>query len=121
MTELDAFIDLAVRRLLQVVEEETRRLEAKAATELQEFNLRKSQGLYELSRALHRLAGRPLSPSTLEGMRSLRIALRDNHAALHIHLQAVREIADVVATAIREAESDGTYGPPFKRIGANTC
>jgi hypothetical protein len=41
----------------------------------------------------------------------LRAKLDVNRAVLETHLAAVREVATVLADAIRDAESDGTYSP----------
>jgi hypothetical protein len=41
----------------------------------------------------------------------LRAKLDANRAVLKLHLEAVREIANIMSDAIRDAESDGTYSP----------
>ncbi|MCL4766653.1 MAG: hypothetical protein KJZ80_10505 [Hyphomicrobiaceae bacterium] len=117
--EMQRFIGRVVRRLEEIVEEETATLRKGAAADLRPFNARKGQGLLDLSRALRQLDGRELDPGTIEGLRALRSALEANRAVLSVHLQAVREIAGVVTEAIREAESDGTYAPPFERKGSS--
>lgn len=119
-TDVESFIDRIAQHLESVVQEETNLLKNNAVADLQDFNLRKSQGLYDLSRAVHRLDGRNFDPATLERLRSLRHTLENNQAALSVHLQAVHEIATVISDAIREAESDGTYAPPFKRAGGSS-
>ena len=117
MTDMDSFMDRIIERLQQVVEEETALLRANSVVDLTDFNTRKSQGLYDLSRAMHRLGEQRPGPETLARMHSLRGALEANQAALSAHLHAVREIATIVSDAIQEFESDGTYAPPFKRAG----
>ena len=42
-------------------------------------------------------------------MAGVRTKLEVNRAVLKMHLEAVREIADTLSDAIRNAESDGTY------------
>jgi hypothetical protein len=42
-------------------------------------------------------------------MASVRGKLEVNRALLKMHLEAVREIAETMSDAIRNAESDGTY------------
>ncbi len=116
---MENYIDGIVQRLEAVVQEETALLKKNAAVDLQEFNMRKSQGLYDLSRAMHRIAGQSLAPTLAERLRPLRSALEANEAALSAHLQAAREISAVISQSIREAESDGTYAPPFKRFGGS--
>ncbi len=113
---METFIDRIIQRLESVLDEETRLLRANTVFDLQEFNRRKSQGLYDLSRAMHRLDGE-LDPATSAKLLSLRRTLEANQAALSLHLEAVREIAAVISDAMREAESDGTYAPPVTRSG----
>lgn len=115
--EIATFIDRIAKRLEQVVGEETALLKSKTVVDLRDFNTRKSQGLYDLSRAMYRLGGQNPGPELLASLRSLHSALEANKAALSAHLLAVREIAAVISDAIREAESDGTYAPPFNQAG----
>ncbi len=114
---MEGFIERVIRRLEAVVAEETAALRRNASADLAAFNARKGQGLLDLGRALSLIGGRGLEPGTRDRLRSLHAALEANRAMLSLHLQAVREIAQVVTEAIREAESDGTYAPPFERKG----
>ena len=115
-TDVETFISRIIQRLEAVITEETELLKENGVADLQDFNTRKSQALYDLSRAIHRLDGQSLDPSTLGTLHSLRLTLASNQAALSVHLQAVREIAAVISDAIRDSESDGTYAPPFGRV-----
>ena len=59
-------------------------------------------------------AGQSLGPR----LRSLQAKLRENSDVLRMHLEAVQEISSVMARAIRDGESDGTYSaahPLFRR------
>lgn len=114
MADVSSFMDSIIARLQQVVEEETALLKSNSLVDLTDFNTRKSQALYDLSRAMHRFDRQASSPETLAKLRSLRGALEANQAALSVHVLAVREIATIVSEAIQEIESDGTYAPPFK-------
>src|SRR5262249_44758112 len=107
----------ALGRLEDVISEETRALEARHSLDLQDFNLRKSRSLLELTRIV-----RALPPSLLDdGLRvridRLRNGLNRNKELLRIHLSAAQEIAEVLASAITDAESDGTYGRAVKPVG----
>ena len=114
MSDVEIFIDRIIEHLERVVREETEVLDDNQIADLREYNMRKSQGLYSLNRAL-RAPNQSLAPATLEKLQSLRATLQANEVALSRHLQAVREVATLISEAIRELESDGTYDVPPKR------
>jgi hypothetical protein len=108
---LEAFVN-AVERLEGVLDQETQMLDQNRAIALHDFNHRKSHGLLELSRAM--TACRALDSSAFEfesriPLARLRVKLESNLASLQTHLTAVCEIAAVIARAIQDHESDGTY------------
>lgn len=106
-------VDRAIEYLGAIVDQETDALRTRAAIDLAEFNTRKNQGLLELNRALRALdAGS--SASIAVRLASLRAKLEVNRALLQTHLEAVREVASVVAQSIRDSESDGTYSPSIR-------
>jgi hypothetical protein len=111
-------VDRAVARLEEVVDQETTALRARTAIDLKDFNNKKSQGLLELNRALRQLDGTPRDKAVLARLASLRAKLDTNRAILEVHLEAVREVATVMADAIRDAESDGTYSPSIRAGGS---
>ena len=91
------------------VEEETAALKARRHVDLDAFSNRKSQGLMELNRVLRLLGPAAKHEAVAERLSGLREKLELNQAVLKMHLDAVREVSQIVANAIREAESDGTY------------
>ncbi len=107
----------AVVRLEQVVEQETAALAERRSVELSDFSHRKSHGLLELTRALRHVDVRSLEPKTVERVRALRGKLDRNRAALAMHLKAAQEVSGLVTAAIREVDSDGTYGVSGKPRG----
>ena len=106
-------VESAVARLEEAVEQETASLQAQAGIDLRVFHDRKSQGLLELTRAMRHIEGSSPAPSLLNRLASLRSKLEANSAVLRLHLEAVREVFAVMADAMREAESDGTYARPL--------
>ncbi len=104
---LDAFIK-TVKRLEQVVEGETAALQQNKAVDLSEFNHKKRHGLLELSRTMRVLDSETLERAEPE-LRRLRGKVEKNLSILEIHIKAVHEVAAIIATAIQEYESDGTY------------
>lgn len=100
-----------VDRVEAVLEAETRALGQQAAIDLTEIGNRKRQGLLDMTRMLGAAAATGGVPEIRERLARFSVALRRNQAALGTQLRAVREIADIVAQAIRDAEWDGTYSP----------
>ena len=105
-----------IERLEDVVIQETAALKSRAAADLREFNNRKSQGLLELSRSLRYFQGATPSNAVLARLAGLREKLDANKAVLKLHLEAVREVSTIMADAIRDAESDGTYSPSVRGV-----
>jgi hypothetical protein len=108
-----------IERLEAVVDQETAALKDRTATDLREFNNRKSQGLLELSRSLRHFQGATPSNAVLARLAGLRAKLDVNQAVLKLHLEAVREVSTIMADAIRDAESDGTYSPSVRGVLKN--
>lgn len=104
-----SLVESAIERLEETVEQETAALNMRAGVDLREFNDRKSQGLLELTRAMRHFEGAAPEPALVTRLARLRSKLDRNSVALRMHLDAVREISAVMADAMRDAESDGTY------------
>jgi len=98
-----------VDRLESVIDTETQILEEHRHARLAEFNHRKRQGFLELSRVMRLFEGSGESIVVLDRLATLRSKLERNSTILQIHLRAVQEVASIIARAIQEAESDGTY------------
>jgi hypothetical protein len=110
-------IETAVRRVIDVVDEETEALRGGTGADLRAFNERKSLGLIELNRALRLLDGAEPDRATRSLLETLNERLTLNRHVLTIQLEAVREVAGVISQSIREAESDGTYTLAFRSKG----
>ncbi|QOZ07656.1 flagellar biosynthesis protein FlgN [Bradyrhizobium sp. CCBAU 51765] len=99
----------AIRRLASIVEEETAALATGRKIDFDDFSARKSRSMLEfvrLMRARMHLGG---EIEITEEIRRLREKLERNRSILEMHYDAVREVASIIVTAIKEAESDGTY------------
>lgn len=108
---LQAFNNV-VGRLEKILDLETEMLQQHRPIVLHDFNHRKSHGLLELSRAMDSM--RSLDRSAFDfdakaALARLRVKLENNLAILQTHLNAVGEIAAIIARAIQDHESDGTY------------
>ena len=99
----------AVGRLLQLLDRETTALRKREPLDMDDLCDRKNQALLELSRIGQRIDGEAVGPELRAMLTELRRKLDENRSALELHLQAVGEVADILARTIRDAESDGTY------------
>jgi hypothetical protein len=102
----------AIERIEELLDEETGALKSYRAVDLLSFIRRKSHGLLELTRAARALRGYDVDPAIADRLRGLREMLSRNQAVLQLHFEAVREVAELLAKAARDAESDGTYSMP---------
>lgn len=109
-----AVVEKTIERLELLIDQETAALQSRTAVDLKDFNDRKSLGLLELTRAMRPIEGAPPDPVLHGRLLRLREKLEINRAALRTHLEAVREISTIVADAMRNAESDGTYTPSIR-------
>lgn len=102
-------IDRTMQRVEKLIDRETEALRSRTPIDLKESNNGKSQALLELSLATRSLDGALLDPDIVRRLRILRGKLETNQAILRRHLEAVREVANVVAETIQDADWDGTY------------
>ena len=117
VSEVVNAIEDAIERLVQTIDRENAALESREPVDLPDINRRKSHSLLELTRR-----ARALPPGSDVLLRDrldvLREKLVQNHAILGLHVAAVREISDLMANVLGEAESDGTYGMTQQRRSA---
>ncbi len=99
----------AVARLIQVLDRETTALKRREPVDMDELCDRKNQALLELSRIARRFDRDEIDPELRPMLGQLREKLDENRSVLTLHLQAVQEVAKILAEAIRDADSDGTY------------
>lgn len=105
----------AIERIEDLLDEETAALKTHRAIDLVSFIRRKGQGLLELTRAARAMTGFEVDPAVGDRLVGLKKKLESNQAVLQLHLEAVREVAELLAKAARDAESDGTYSMPGYR------
>ena len=103
------FILDAIERLTEAVESETRDLGGVGPVDYRTHSHRKSQGLFELSRLEPTLASVRGHPRMRNALTELLATLDANQRLLHAKLEAARTVAEVVARAISDGQSDGTY------------
>lgn len=100
---------VAIRRLVNVVEEETVALETGKKIDFDDFSGRKSRSMLEFVRLMRTRIHLGSEAEVTEEVQRLRQKLERNRKILEMHYDAVREVATIIVRAIREAESDGTY------------
>lgn len=98
-----------IRRIQEAVDEETDGIRANVDFDVAASNARKSRYLYDLNRASRGMAETLLRDEHREALAGLKRSLALNEQAILAHLNAVREVADIIRNAIRRAEADGTY------------
>jgi len=98
-----------IRRLESIVDEETIALETGKRIDFDEFSARKSLSMLEFVRLMRKRMHLRGETQITEEIRNLRQKLERNRIILEMHYDAVREVATIIGTAIKEAESDGTY------------
>lgn len=105
---LGAF-NAVVDRIEQVVVRETDALSRRAPVDVGATVRQKRQGLLELTRLMRAMPATGPQGEARARLARLATLLDRNQAVLDGHLRAVREVADIVAKVMRDAESDGTY------------
>lgn len=113
-----ATLEVTLQRLEEVLDQETSALRAGGSVDLQAFNGRKSQALLELTRMLRHAQGGAQDPHLVKRIGAIQSKLAINQAVLKMHLEAVREVSNTIADAIRAADSDGTYTPAISSVHA---
>jgi hypothetical protein len=98
-----------VERLTETVEAENRDIKLGGRVNYESYSQRKNQGLLELNRLIPVL-GRAASAGPLrEALADLHAKLEVNRRALRVQLKACAAVSEIIARAIRDGQSDGTY------------
>ena len=98
-----------VERLRQTAASETEDIAQGRPVPYEAYSARKNQGLLELNRLLPALSGATPSGALREALVDLTAALEANRRALGVQLKASAAVAEIIARAIRDGQSDGTY------------
>jgi hypothetical protein len=99
----------ALYRLEKALDQENEALAAFDPRNLSEYSRIKTQSLLELERSATVLSRSEAPPELQQLLTTLRQKLELNRWLLLLHLEAAREVTTVITSAMREAESDGTY------------
>ena len=104
-----------VERLIATVEAETRDLEQGRAAPYEAYSLRKNQGLLELNRLIPALDRATAGGALRNAVTDLHAKLEANRRALAVQLKACAAVSEIIARAIQDGQSDGTYTAPAWR------
>jgi len=109
------FVLAAIERLAEAIARETSDLALPGGVDYRAHAQRKSQGLMELNRLTPALATLRGHPTLRTALTMLLERLDANERLLHAKLRAARTVAEIVARAITEGQSDGTYSDQIWR------
>lgn len=104
-----------IARVEHIIDIETAALEQVQPINLVLSNHRKSHGLLELDRAMRALGCPSFDGEIVADLARLREKLKRNLAVLEMHLKAVRQVSALIARAIEDENSDGTYSTAIIR------
>jgi len=98
-----------VQRLIATIEAENRDLEQGRPAQFEAYSRGKNQALLELDRLLPAL-DRPIVAGPLrQALADLQVKLEVNRRALAVKLKACAAVSEIIARAINDSQSDGTY------------
>jgi len=98
-----------VERLIATVEAENRDLEHGRPAQFEAYSLRKNQGLLELNRLIPALDRAVAAGPLRQALADLQAKLEVNRRALAMKLKACAAVSEIIARAIQDGQSDGTY------------
>jgi hypothetical protein len=98
-----------VERLVATIDAENRDLEQGCRVKYEAYSLSKNQGLRELNRLVAALSGATAAGPLRDALAELHAKLEINRRALAVQLKACEAVAEIIARAIQDGQSDGTY------------
>ncbi|WP_102830536.1 flagellar protein FlgN [Bartonella bovis] len=111
----------AVKGLTEVVDYESNMLESHGIPDYEEVNLRKTRGLRDLNQSMKdvmRYMDQDVASKVESLLSDLQEKLLRNSELLQVHLEAVKELSQIMQTAVRAEETDGTYDPVLVNAGS---
>ncbi len=98
-----------VERLRTTIDAENRDLEQGRRAKYEAYSQSKNQGLLELSRLIPALGGATAAGPLRDALAELHAKLETNRRALTVQLKACEAVSQIIARAIQDGQSDGTY------------
>jgi hypothetical protein len=98
-----------VERLIATIDAENHDLEQGRRVKFEAYSLSKNQGLLELNRLVPALGGAIASGPLADALVELHAKLEINRRTLAVQLKACEAVSEIIARAIQDGQSDGTY------------
>jgi hypothetical protein len=98
-----------IERLCATIDAENRDLEQGRRAKYETYSLSKNQGLLELNRLVPALGGATTAGALRDALADLHAKLEINRRALAVQLKACHAVSEIIARAIQDGQSDGTY------------
>jgi hypothetical protein len=105
----DQRIHGVLSRLEAVIEAENEALGTDPDYDLRRSNAVKSRCLYDMTMLFKHIGPGQLGPMHKRRLDSVRLKLDINHLKVKAHMEAVREVTDMIKETVAESEADGTY------------
>ncbi|MAY62537.1 MAG: hypothetical protein CML29_10020 [Rhizobiales bacterium] len=96
-------------RLEAVLDEENSRLGTDRTFDISQTNALKSRCLYEMAVLMRDAGSRNLGEAAQVKLTEIRQKLEINTVKVRAHMEAVREVTEMLKDVASEAEADGTY------------
>lgn len=121
MNEAAAPADLRIRnvlgRLELIIDNENTRLGNDPEFDIKSSNAHKSRCLYELTMLFRDTRPEKMPPVFIDHMKVLKTKLNTNARKVQDYMEAVRSVADILRSAERDADDDGTYQQVHYQFG----
>jgi hypothetical protein len=91
------------------IDAENRDLEQGRRAKFEAYSQSKNQGLLELNRLVPALGGATIAGPLRDSLNELHAKLEINRRALAMQLKACEAVSEIIARAIQDGQSDGTY------------
>jgi hypothetical protein len=99
----------ALDRLLQILRDENEQIGNRRLVDYRDMNAKKAQSLLELTRLRPALLCARDRPAVVGRLTEVVTALERNKYMLGVQVKAARKVSELIARAIADGQSDGTY------------
>jgi len=96
-------------RLEAVIDAENAAIGTNPDFDLNRSNTIKSRCLYDMTMLFNGIRPDDLEPEHKEQLETVRAKLKINHLKVEAHMEAVRDIAEMIKETVAAWEADGTY------------
>jgi hypothetical protein len=117
----DHRIKSVLGRLEMIIDNENDNIGKDPQFDFKVSNAHKSRCLYELTMLFRDTPHEEIAAGHLDQVQGIKSKLATNASRVEAHLNAVRAVADLLKTAIQEADTDGTYSQEQFMYGAASC